>query len=106
MDKPSKELIHTESETLGGVTNAIRVVREEGYLFGEWTCGECGISGAGGDGCTEIKDAVFAAGKGLDTHHRKTHAKRAPDAATGGADARGASGPGLRLIRTPRPTGG
>jgi hypothetical protein len=105
MDKPSKELIHTESESLGGVSYEIRVVREEEYLFGEWTCGQCKVSGASGVGCTEIKDAVFSAGKGLDTHHRKAHARRGADSSSGGTDAPRSDGPGLRLIRMP-PAGG
>lgn len=70
---PSSKLVHSETYTRGGINYEIRVIQTEGGLWGEWTCGKCGQSGASSVKDSSEKMAVWSAKTNLGGHHATKH---------------------------------
>lgn len=67
------KLVHTETYTRDGIDYEIRVVMQEGGLWGKWTCGKCGQSGQSSAKEKEQKWAVWSAITNLAGHHGTQH---------------------------------
>ena len=70
---PKSNVVRTEAHTKDGINYEIRVIQAEGGLWGEWTCGKCGQSGASSVKDSSTKMAVWSAQTNLGGHHGMTH---------------------------------
>lgn len=68
--------VHSETYTRDGIDYEIRVIQTEGSLWGEWTCGKCGGSGASSAADKSIEYAVWSAQTNLQLHHGTQHPTR------------------------------
>jgi len=66
---------HEEEYTRDGIVYRITVIREEGGLWGNWTCQTCDVSGSSSKKCSSKDDAVMAAQFNTTMHHGMVHSK-------------------------------
>lgn len=69
----ASKLVHTETYNRDGIDYQIRVVQQEGGLWGEWTCSKCGQSGGSSAKDPSVEIAVISGKVNLGLHHAMVH---------------------------------